>query len=60
MAFSLRSIVAKRASHLNAALGAVRKLLYLIFFISLAICSGSSAIWLYRPKFLNHSTCKTC
>ncbi|TOC20285.1 hypothetical protein CGJ89_24165 [Vibrio parahaemolyticus] len=27
---------------------------------SLAICSGFSAIWLYLPKFLNHSTRKTC
>ncbi|HGF3679958.1 TPA: hypothetical protein ACF4EV_004793, partial [Vibrio parahaemolyticus] len=27
---------------------------------SLAICSSLSANWLYLPKFLNHSTRKTC
>ncbi len=49
-----------RCSHLNRALGAVRNFLVQISNFSLAICSGFSAIWLYLPKFLNHSTRKTC
>ncbi|EPN3982863.1 hypothetical protein ACTZ9J_004623, partial [Vibrio parahaemolyticus] len=28
--------------------------------LSLAICSSFSAIWPYLPKFMNHSTRKTC
>ncbi|TOQ33317.1 hypothetical protein CGG98_24195 [Vibrio parahaemolyticus] len=60
LAVSLRSSIAKCCSHLNAALGAVRNSLVQISNFSLAICSGFSAIWLYLPKFLNHSTRKTC
>ncbi|MCZ0749732.1 hypothetical protein, partial [Vibrio parahaemolyticus] len=42
------------------ALGAVRNFLVPISNFSLAICSSLSANWLYLPKFLNHSTRKTC
>ncbi len=49
-----------RCSHLNAALGAVTNFLVQISKFSLAICSSFSAIWPYLPKFLNHSTRKTC
>ncbi len=49
-----------RASHLNWALGAVRNFSVHFSNFSLAICSGFSAIWPYLPKFLNHSTRKTC
>ncbi len=45
---------------LNAALGAVRNFLVQISNFSLAICSSFSAIWPYLPKFMNHSTRKTC
>ncbi len=49
-----------RASPLNWALGAVRNFLVQVSNFSLAICSGFSAIWPYLPKFMNHSTRKTC
>ncbi|HHG3393538.1 TPA: hypothetical protein ACPVY6_002845, partial [Vibrio parahaemolyticus] len=39
---------------------AVRNFLVPISNFSLAICSSLSANWLYLPKFLNHSTRKTC
>ncbi|QDG84980.1 hypothetical protein FKM99_15620 [Vibrio parahaemolyticus] len=55
LAFSLRSSIAKRRSHLNAALGAVRNFLVQISNFSLAICSSFSAIWLCLLKFFNHS-----
>lgn len=45
---------------LNWALGAVKKFLDLISSFSLAVRASFSAIWLYLPKFLNHSTRKTC
>ncbi|WP_309303769.1 hypothetical protein, partial [Vibrio parahaemolyticus] len=49
-----------RASPLNWALGSVRNFLVQISNFSLAICSSISAIWPYLPKFMNHSTRKTC
>ncbi len=60
LAVSLRSSIAKRRSHLNAALGAVRNFVGHISNFSPAIRSSFSAIWLYLPKFLNHSIRKTC
>ncbi|EOV1985219.1 TPA: hypothetical protein ACMDQL_004584 [Vibrio parahaemolyticus] len=60
MAVSLRSSIAKRRSHLNAALGAVINFLVQISNFSLAICSSFSAIWLYLLMFLNHLTRKIC
>ncbi|MUT64158.1 hypothetical protein CGG82_24515 [Vibrio parahaemolyticus] len=60
LAVSLRSSIAKRRSHLNAALGAVKKFLNLISSFSLAIRASFSAIWLYHLKFLNHLARKTC
>ncbi|TOG06790.1 hypothetical protein CGJ08_24475 [Vibrio parahaemolyticus] len=54
------SLGGMRCSPLNAALGAVRNFLVQISNFSSAICSSLSAIWLYLPKFLNHSTRKTC
>ncbi|EOV6250542.1 hypothetical protein ACN93M_004755, partial [Vibrio parahaemolyticus] len=38
----------------------VKKFFGLISFISPAIRACFSAIWLYLPKFLNHSTRKIC
>ncbi|TOD45389.1 hypothetical protein CGJ63_24375, partial [Vibrio parahaemolyticus] len=49
-----------RCSPLNAALGAVRNFVGHISNFSPAIRSSFSAIWLYLPKFLNHSIRKTC
>ncbi|EGQ9522530.1 hypothetical protein F3W80_25165 [Vibrio parahaemolyticus] len=57
LAVSLRSSIAKRRSHLNAALGAAKKFLVLISFYPFGNSSlVDSANPHCRPKFLNHST----
>ncbi|TOB86327.1 hypothetical protein CGI09_24075 [Vibrio parahaemolyticus] len=61
LAFSLRSSIAKRRSHLNAALGDGQKSsLFSSSYISLAIRHFKSAIRHCRLKFLNIFNRKTC